>query len=177
LALDTPAALKRSVDAVTFVRVHTDGETAGLADALARMAGATHADAADGEVRVYLGGVSGVLPRVVDAAEAAGFSVTDLSINEPTLEAAFSTLLMAGVVATTMVFQGVQAVALPLVQEFGFTKEIEDRVMAPLPVWAVAAEKIVSGAAQGLLAALVVFPLAIFIPATPVHLTFRWGFL
>ena len=92
-------------------------------------------------------------------------------------QAAFSTLLMAGVVATTMVFQGVQAVALPLVQEFGFTKEIEDRVMAPLPVWAVAAEKIVSGAAQGLLAALVVFPLAIFIPATPVHLTFRWGYL
>src|SRR5439155_684762 len=57
-------------------------------------------------------------------------------------QAAFSTLLMAGVVATTMVFQGVQAVALPLVQEFGFTKEIEDRVMAPLPVWAVGAEKL-----------------------------------
>ena len=92
-------------------------------------------------------------------------------------QAAFSTLLMAGVVATTMVFQGVQAVALPLVQEFGFTKEIEDRVMAPLPVWGVATEKLVSGAVQGLVAALVVFPLAIFIPATPVHLTFRWGYL
>jgi len=92
LALDTPAALKRSVDADTIVRVHTDGETAGLADALARMAGATHADAADGEVRVYLRGVSGVLPRVVDAAEAAGFTVTDLSINEPTLETVFITL-------------------------------------------------------------------------------------
>jgi ABC-2 type transport system permease protein len=92
-------------------------------------------------------------------------------------QAAFSTLLMAGVVATSMVFQGVQAVALPLVQEFGFTKEIEDRVMAPLPVWAVAVEKIVSGAAQGLLAALVVFPLAIVVPATPVHLTIRWAYL
>ncbi len=92
LALDTPAALKRSVDADTIVRVHTDGETAGLADVLARMTGATHADAADGEVRVYLRGVSGVLPRVVDAAEAAGFTVTDLSINEPTLETVFITL-------------------------------------------------------------------------------------
>jgi ABC-2 type transport system permease protein len=92
-------------------------------------------------------------------------------------QAAFSTLLMAGVVATTMVFQGVQAVALPLVQEFGYTREIEDRVMAPLPVAMVAAEKIVSGAVQGLLAAAVVFPLAIFVPATPVHLTFRWGYL
>jgi len=92
LALDTPAALKRSVDADTIVRVHTDGETAGLADVLARMAGATHADAADGEVRVYLRGVTGVLPRVVNAAEAAGFTVTDLSINEPTLETVFITL-------------------------------------------------------------------------------------
>ena len=92
-------------------------------------------------------------------------------------QAEFSTLLMAGVVATTMVFQGVQAVALPLVQEFGYTREIEDRVMAPLPLWMVAAEKIASGAVQGLLAAAVVFPLAIFVPATPVHLTFRWGYL
>src|SRR5438132_9182167 len=92
-------------------------------------------------------------------------------------EAAFSTLLMAGVIATSMVFQGVQAVALPLVQEFGFTRDIEDRVMAPLPVWAVAAEKLVSGATQGLLAGLVVLPLAALIPATPVHLVFRWGYL
>jgi ABC-2 type transport system permease protein len=92
-------------------------------------------------------------------------------------QAAFSTLLLAGVIASSMVFQGVQAVALPLVQEFGFTKEIEDRVMAPLPVWAVAMEKISSGAAQALLAAAVVFPLATFIPATPVHLSIHWFYL
>ena len=51
-------------------------------------------------------------------------------------EADFSTLLVAGVIATSIIFQGIQAVALPLVQEFGYTREIEDRVMAPLPVWA-----------------------------------------
>ncbi len=92
-------------------------------------------------------------------------------------EAAFSTLLMAGVMATALVLQGVQAVALPLVQEFGYTREIEDRVMAPLPVWAAAVEKLIAGSAQGLLAALVVFPLAALIPATPVHLTIRWEHL
>ncbi len=92
-------------------------------------------------------------------------------------EAQFSTLLMAGVVATSMIFQGVQAVALPLVQEFGYTREIEDRVMAPLPVWGVAAEKIASGAVQALIAGLVVFPLATFIPATPVHLHVHWLYL
>ena len=42
-------------------------------------------------------------------------------------------------------FQGIQAVALPLVQEFGFTREIEDRVLAPLPVELVAFEKVVPG--------------------------------
>ena len=49
-----------------------------------------------------------------------------------------------------MIFQGVQAVALPLVQDFGYTREIEDRVLAPMPVWAVAAEKVASGAIQAL---------------------------
>lgn len=89
----------------------------------------------------------------------------------------FSTLLVPGVIATACIFQGIQAVALPLVQEFGYTLEIEDRVLAPLPVWAVAVEKLVSGALQGLLAGLVVFPLAKFVPATPVHLSFDWPLL
>ena len=48
--------------------------------------------------------------------------------------------------ATAIIFQGIQAVALPLVQEFGYTREIEDRVLAPLPVGLVAFEKIVAGA-------------------------------
>ena len=74
--------------------------------------------------------------------------------------AEFSTLLVGGVIASAMIFQGVQAVALPLVQDFGYTREIEDRVLAPMPVWAVAAEKVASGAIQALLASLVVFPLA-----------------
>jgi ABC-2 type transport system permease protein len=86
----------------------------------------------------------------------------------------FSTLLVPGVMATACIFQGIQAVALPLVQEFGYTREIDDRVLAPLPVWAVGLEKMVAGALQGILAALVVFPLAALIPATPVHLALHW---
>ncbi len=88
--------------------------------------------------------------------------------------AAFSTLLIAGVVATSIMFQGIQAVALPLVQEFGFTREIEDRVLAPLPVIWVAIEKIVAGSLQCLLAGLIVFPIAAFIPATPISLSINW---
>jgi ABC-2 type transport system permease protein len=89
----------------------------------------------------------------------------------------FSTLLVGGVIASAMIFQGVQAVALPLVQDFGYTREIEDRVLAPMPVWAVAIEKVAGGAVQALLAALVVFPLALFIPATPVHISVHWFYL
>jgi len=55
------------------------------------------------------------------------------------------------------------------VQEFGFTKEIEDRVLAPLPVSLVAVEKVVSGAIQGLVAALIVFPIAAVVHASKVH--------
>jgi ABC-2 type transport system permease protein len=89
-------------------------------------------------------------------------------------QAAFSSLLVPGVVAIACIFQGIQAVMIPLVQDFGYTREIEDRVMAPLPVWGVAVEKVVAGALQGLLAAAIVFPLATFIPATPVHLNISW---
>ena len=62
---------------------------------LARLEGATRADPDEsGLVRLYLRGKygRGALPRVVDAAEAAGFTVTDLSITEPTLETVFITL-------------------------------------------------------------------------------------
>ena len=85
-------------------------------------------------------------------------------------QAEFSSILVPGVIAIACIFQGIQAVALPLVQEFGFTREIEDRVMAPLPVWAVASGKLLAGAVQGLIAAAIVFPLAHWIPVTPVHL-------
>src|SRR5262249_38323866 len=48
---------------------------------------------------------------------------------------------------------------------------------APMPVWAVAMEKVASGAIQGIIAALIVFPLARFIPATPVHMNGHWFYL
>ncbi len=77
----------------------------------------------------------------------------------------FATVIVPGLVAVAIVFQGISAVALPLVHEFGGTREIEDRVMAPLPVAAVAAEKVVFGAMQSVVAALLVFPLTYLVPA------------
>jgi ABC-2 type transport system permease protein len=66
-------------------------------------------------------------------------------------------------------FSGIAAVALPLAQEFGITREIDDRVMCPLPVAAVAIEKVVFSALQSMIAAAIVFPLAYYVPATPVY--------
>jgi ABC-2 type transport system permease protein len=86
----------------------------------------------------------------------------------------FSTLLVPGVVAIACIFQGIQAVALPLVADFGYSREIEDRVMAPLPVWAVGMGKLLAGAIQGVVAAAIVFPLASVVPATPVDLHVQW---
>jgi ABC-2 type transport system permease protein len=92
-------------------------------------------------------------------------------------ESHFATVLVPGVVGISIMFQGIQAVALQMSTEFGYTREIEDRVQAPCPIWLVAAAKVFSGAVQGLLAALIVFPIAAVVHATGVsaHLTVHWA--
>jgi ABC-2 type transport system permease protein len=96
-----------------------------------------------------------------------GFNIPQTSRGAPI---SFATILVPGLVAVAMVFQGISAVALPLVNEFGRTREIEDRVMAPVPVAFVGIEKIVFGAIQAVLAAVIVFPFVIIIPSTPVSI-------
>jgi len=80
----------------------------------------------------------------------------------------FATVLVPGVVGITVMFQGVQSIALTMATEFGFTREIEDRVKAPCPIWLVAIAKVLSGAAQGLIAAAIVFPIASVVHAAGV---------
>jgi ABC-2 type transport system permease protein len=96
------------------------------------------------------------------------------TVDDANAASQFSTILVAGVVGLAIIFQGVQAVALPLVTEFGYSKEIEDRVLAPLPVSLVAIEKIVAGMIQGFLSAALVFPIAAFVPATAPELHVNW---
>jgi ABC-2 type transport system permease protein len=77
----------------------------------------------------------------------------------------FSTILVPGLIAVAINFQGIQAVALPLVQEFSYSKEIEDRVLAPAPVWTVGLAKIFSGATQSMIAAGIVVPVVLLVHA------------
>jgi ABC-2 type transport system permease protein len=91
-------------------------------------------------------------------------------------ESAFATVLVPGVVGISIMFQGVQAVAMQLAQEFGFTREIEDRVQAPCPIWLVATSKVLSGGAQGIISAAIVLPIASVVHAAGVepNLSFHW---
>jgi len=91
-------------------------------------------------------------------------------------QSGFATVLVPGVVAISIMFQGIQAVALQLSTEFGYTREIEDRVQAPCPIWLVAVAKVLSGSVQGALAAVVVFPMAAVVhaPGVEAHLSIHW---
>jgi len=73
---------------------------------------------------------------------------------------AYKSLLLPGIMAISMVFTGVWAVAMPLIAEFQFTREIEDRLLAPMEISWVAVEKVLGGALQALIAGLVVIPAA-----------------
>jgi ABC-2 type transport system permease protein len=94
----------------------------------------------------------------------------------PGAESAFATVLVPGVVGLSIMFQGIQAVAMPMAQEFGFTREIEDRVQAPCPVWLVAMSKVLSGGSQGLVSAIIVFPIARVVHAAGVEaqISYHW---
>ena len=83
---------------------------------------------------------------------------------------------MAGVVGLAIMFQGIQSVALPMVQEFGYTREIEDRVLAPLPIRLVGDPEDRDRRACGLIGGCSCSRSRV-VPATPVHLTIDWPVL
>ncbi len=71
----------------------------------------------------------------------------------------FAALMLPGIVALTGMIAAMQGVTLPLVLDLGFAREIDDRLLAPMPVWFVALEKVLFGAVRGAIASSVIFPL------------------
>ena len=92
LALDTPAGLKRSIAAGAEVTVKAEGDLNVVCSTLREMEGATDARVVDDTVRIQLDERDGALAKVVAAARAADFVLTDLSVTEPTLETVFISL-------------------------------------------------------------------------------------
>lgn len=79
------------------------------------------------------------------------------------VQGGFEQVLLPGVIAFTGFLTALQNTALPLVIDFSFTKEIEDRLLAPLPTYLVAVEKIVFATLRGLIASVMMFPLGLLI--------------
>ncbi len=78
----------------------------------------------------------------------------------------FGALMLPGIVALTGLIAAMQGVTLPLVLDLGFAREIDDRLLSPLPVWWVALEKVLFGAMRGTIASSVIFPLGWWILGT-----------
>jgi len=76
------------------------------------------------------------------------------------MAASYKGMLLPGIMAIAMIFTGIQAVAMPLIAEFQFTREIEDRLLAPIRMEWLAVEKILAGMLQALMAGGVVLPSA-----------------
>jgi ABC-2 type transport system permease protein len=87
------------------------------------------------------------------------------------MPASYKSLLLPGIMAISMVFTGIWAVAMPLIAEFQWTREIEDRLLAPIDIRWIAVEKIVAGMIQALAAGIVVIPLAWLVlrPGVEIH--------
>src|ERR1700680_4848334 len=76
------------------------------------------------------------------------------------MPSAYKSLLLPGIIAISMVMAGMWAVAMPLIAEFQWTREIEDRLLAPIGVLWIAIEKVIAGMLQAMVAVLGVIPLA-----------------
>lgn len=80
-------------------------------------------------------------------------------------------LLLPGILAASMMMAGVQGTAVPLSQDFGHTKEIEDRLMSPISLSALIFQKILMGTLQAWIAAALVFPIAWGIMRSNLHIS------
>ena len=86
----------------------------------------------------------------------------------------YADLLFPGLLALTAVVTGMQALAFPLVIEFGWTKEIEDRLLAPIDTGLVAAEKVLFATLRALAATTLMIPIGILVLGS---IPWRWSAL
>src|SRR2546426_587362 len=91
------------------------------------------------------------------------------------VQRAYTSMLLPGILGLSMTLSSMQAVSLPLVIDFGWSKEIEDRLLAPISIVGVGLEKIVVGVIQAILAGVVVLPLAWLLMRVQLNLTWTDG--
>src|SRR3989442_2939418 len=87
------------------------------------------------------------------------------------IQSGYTDMLLPGILGLSMTLSSMQAVSLPLVIDFGWSKEIEDRLLAPISIKGVALEKIIVGVIHAILAGIVVMPLAWLLMRVDLHLS------
>ncbi|WP_051385626.1 ABC transporter permease [Actinokineospora inagensis] len=75
----------------------------------------------------------------------------------------YAAILLPGIVALNGFLGALQNTTMPLILDFSWTREIEDRLLAPIPIAWVAVEKMLFGALRGVVAALVMVPIGFLI--------------
>jgi ABC-2 type transport system permease protein len=83
--------------------------------------------------------------------------------------AGFSVLLLPGMVAFTLFLTALQTTSTDLSRDLGVLREIDDRLLAPLPIALVALEKVLLATVRGLVAGACLFPLAFWILGNGYH--------
>ena len=84
----------------------------------------------------------------------------------------YSDLLFPGLLALTAVLTAMQTLAFPLVAEFGWTKEIEDRLLAPMPTSSSPPRRCCSRSCASLIATLIMIPIGILVLGS---IPWRWS--
>lgn len=84
----------------------------------------------------------------------------------------YADLLFPGLLALTAVITGMQTLAFPLVVEFGWTREIEDRLLAPMSTALVATEKVLFATLRAITATAVMIPVGILVLGS---IPWRWS--
>ena len=79
------------------------------------------------------------------------------------VSARFGIVMMPGLMAIAILMSGVQGVLLPLVQDLSGSREVDERLLAPVSVFGVSAGRIVAGAIQAAAAGLVAGPAMILL--------------
>ncbi|HET8840862.1 MAG TPA: ABC transporter permease [Ktedonobacteraceae bacterium] len=75
----------------------------------------------------------------------------------------FSAILLPGILALTIFMTAFQASAIDLGRDLNVSREIDDRLLAPLPISLVAVEKLLLATLRALIGGALVFPLALWI--------------
>lgn len=91
----------------------------------------------------------------------------------------FRTVMVPGLMSITMLMAGVQGVLMPLVSDLSGSREVEERILAPISILGVASQKVVAGAIHASLAGLIALPAMMLLmhQVSGVEVHPRWALL